>query len=245
MVAYRNHGPLGFDTHWGDPFDRGTLARTQSPWPGILKDLKAAQKLLLEFKKTMTGYESRIAAVLRSDSVNRVDFMIEKNLVNKTLMESVAVAIEQGTVKIKLGSSGDAYRASYTSWKKSRPSPETTGRTGQLTVNVGALPTPQGQIDVFHESVHALKDMRNYQIDWHEDEALAFVADTVFWLSLNMDLPAHQRTPFPTTGDAAPIYAASTALVNSKDMLNKPGTTLTWSDCDPLIKAIKQTHGYK
>ncbi|NNF17428.1 MAG: hypothetical protein HKN70_11830 [Gammaproteobacteria bacterium] len=245
MVAYKNHGPVGFDTHWGYPFDRGTLARTQSPWPGILSELKEAQKLLLEFKKTMTGHESRIAAVLRSDSANRVDFTIGESAVNKTLMDEVANAIEKGTVKIKLGSSGGGFRASYTSWKGRRPSPETTGRTGELTVNVGALPTMQGQVDVFHESVHALKDIQNYRIDRHQDEALAFLADTVFWLSLNKDLPAHQQTSFPTSGEAAPIYQASNALVKAKDMLDKPGAILKWSECDGLVKAIRQVRGYK
>ena len=245
MVAYHYPGPTGFDTYWGDPFDRGTLARTRMPLPGIMKDIREGRRLLLSFEKTMTGHEPRIAAILRSDAAKRVDFSIEKNSVNPTLMESVAQAIERGSVQIALGESGDNFRASYTTWKGHRPTPETEGRTGQLVVKLQYLPTHQGKVDVFHESVHALKDMRNYQINGDQDEALAYVADSIYWLAFNESLPKHQQTRFPPTGDSKPIYDASAALIESKDMLAKPGVMLRWSDCAALLKAIRQHSGYK
>ena len=234
------HGSIGISPYWEDSFDRGL----DSPWPGILEDIREGRKEWLELQRTMTGQESRIAGLLRSPLVDHVNFAIGQSWVNKAMMEIVAKAIEWGSIKILLGSSGKNLRASYSSNRPRVKSSRTRGRTGELTVKISALPTHQGQVDVFHESVHALKDILRYKINGHEDEALAFMADTLFWLSLNKTLPKRQQVPIPTEGDAAPIYAATTALVLSKDMLTSPGTVLNWSECSELLKAIKSHPHY-
>lgn len=239
MVSYRYPGPIGIHTYWGNPIDRDTLARESSHMPGILEGIREGRRLMLERLKTATGHESRIAAILRSGNADHIDFTIENVSVNKELMEMVATAIEDGSVKIELKDSGKTFRAIYTSWVGHIPSPETNGRIGRLTIKASALYRTQGQIDIFHESVHALRDIFRYQIDRHQNEALAYVADTMFWLS------AQPNKAFPTTGDAGPIYAASQALVGSKGMMKNRGTALQWSDCDALIDAIKLVPEYK
>jgi len=230
-------GPIGVGPNWSN-------TGTSSPWTGILEDIRKGRELWLELQKTMTGQEPQVAAVLRSKAAKRVNFSIGRCSVNETLMEKVADEIEYGSVSIILGSSGSSYRASYKSWIGHRPSSKTTGRSGQLKVRVDAWNTEQGRIDIFHESVHALRNIIRWDINGLQDEAVAFVADTLFWLSLNMDLPQSQRPVFPTSGDAAAIYDASRALVKSKDMLAKPGTALRWSECAALIKAIKDHPNY-
>ncbi len=92
--------------------------------------------------------------------------------------------------------------------------------------------------------MHVLKNILRWNIDRLKDEAIAFVADTIFWLSLNMDLPELQRPAFPTNADAAAIYDVSRALVKSKDMLATSGATLRWSECATLVKAIKDHLDY-
>jgi hypothetical protein len=254
MVDYKYPGPIGVGANWGyhagqypGPIGTGlnwSNSGTSSSWIGILDKISEGRKLWLEFQKTMTGSESLIAAVLRSNPAKRVNFSIDRCAVNKPMMENVADAIEFGSVRIQLGSSGLNYRAGYTRWLSHKPSPGTTGRSGRLTVRAGVWNTEQGKIDIFHESVHALKDILGWKINRLQDEAIAFLADTLFWLSLNMNLPSQQKTAFPATGDAAAIYDASRALVKSKDMLAKPGTALRWSECATLIKAIKEHPDY-
>ena len=242
MVAYRYVGTQHLDPFWYDSLEDGTTARTRSPLPGILKEMAAAYK-------PRTGLEPAVAAILRSDPVNLVNFQVENNIINKKLMELVAKAVIQGTVEIIIGDSGEDLDASYSSWKSRRKKIWEWNKVGEIEIK--RQDVISGKAAVFHECVHALKDIRKYKMaapggkEKHRDEAFAFLAETMFRMSLNLSLSIERRMPIPKAGKPGAVYAAATAIIDSKNMLTNPGTVLKWSDCDGLLAAVKAIKVYR
>ena len=104
--------------------------------------------------------------------------------------------------------------------------------TGEITIKRQAISSKNGKAVIFHESVHALKDVCNYKLDnMQQDEALAYVADAIYM--------SFEKIKFPKTGLVGALYKELKALIDKHKMLVKPGTALQWTDCDKLILAVK------
>lgn len=236
MVAYRYPGTQRIDPYWHDSLDDGTTARTRTPLPGNLKELYSALQ-------STTGAERDVATVLISSPVNSVDFRVDNIIINKTLMSMVHFAIISGKVKIKIKKPGGNFEALYSSWKHRRKLPGEEGKIGEIQIKRNAASTDTGKGAIFHECVHALKDLCNYEMassgggEMHRDEAFAYLAETLFISASKMKIPSG--------GLGGAVFTAAAEIVNSKDMLKRPGTVLKWSDFDALIKAVKAVPEYR
>jgi len=174
--------------------------------------------------------------LLRSGPVGRVNFRIEANAVNQKLMEKVVNAIWDDFVAVTEGYSGPKLAASYNSSKTRVPKAWQKKRMGTIVVRPGAINTRMGKAAIFHECVHALKDLCNYKMNMQKDEAFAYLADAVYM--------AHENIKVTNTGKVGNLYTAANAIIKSKKMLEKPGTVLQWSDCEALIAAVKAIDVY-
>ena len=237
MVAYRYPGTQRIDPYGYDPLDDGTTPRTRTPLPGTLKEMYLALQ-------STTDVERAVATVLISSPVNSVDFRVENIIINRTLMGMVHFAIISGKVdiKIKIEKPDDNFEALYSSWKHRRQTPGEEGKIGEIQIKRNAGSTDTGKGAIFHECVHALKDMCNYKMappggrEMHRDEAFAFLAETLFISASKMKIPSG--------GLGGAVFTAAAEIIKSKDMLKHPGTVLKWSDLDALIEAVKAVPEY-
>ncbi len=184
----------------------------------------------------MANLSAEVVKILQINPINRINFKIESILVNKEQMNKVAKAITNGFIEISIGNSGPNFAASYTSWKTRRQKPGQKKLIGKITINSGALHKPIGRAAIFHECVHALMDVAGYKPGMRRDEAVAYLADALFMATLKIRVTQ--------VGNVGVLYNAANKLIASKKMLNKPGTILRWSDCDPLLAAIKAIPAY-
>jgi len=195
-----------------------------TPGPQLGSNLKGNTKV-------QGFWAPRIAKILRGPPVSSVSFSLDNNLINEAQMEKVAKAFLNDSIEIKIGPSGDNFEAAYTSWKTRRKNPKK--KIGRITISQNA-----GKGAIFHESVHALKDINNYKLTMHEDEVFAYLAGALYnWALSDKKIIAK--------GETGLIFKAANAIIDSKKMLSKPGTKLQWSDCDALIEAVKAHSAYK
>lgn len=181
--------------------------------------------------------ESEVAAVLRDHPVGRISFKVETIAVNKAQMESVAKAIESGDIAIEVGSTGGQLGAAYSSFTSRRVAAGEKKLIGRITLgSAKVVKTALGKASIFHESVHALMDVKGLKVTMHNDEVVAYLADAIYL----------RATHTTVTGGALEkaIFDAAFALVDGRKMLAKQGVTLTWKDCDKLRDAIKAHPAY-
>lgn len=184
------------------------------------------------------GLESDVAKVLRNEPAGRINFKVDTVAVNRLQMESVAKAIENGDIAVKIGATGSLLGAAYSSWKTRRWGPDEKKLTGEITMGSNkVLNDVIGRAGIFHESVHAMMDVKNIKVSMHDDEVIAYLADALY-------LKASRYTNISGKPQDMAIYKAAFAIVDSHRLLTKGGITLKGSDCDALRNAIKANPAY-
>ena len=176
--------------------------------------------------------ESDVAAVLRKHPADSIAYSLDHIAVDKAQMEFVAKAIDKGDISVKITPTGDLLGAAYSSYKTRRTEAGQKKLIGEIALpSASVLNSPVGRAGIFHESVHALLDVRPHGISLHNgDEALAYIADAMYLKATNTRVQ----------GDAAAraIYDAAFAIVDQHKMLTRRGVALNWTDCDDLLAAI-------
>lgn len=183
--------------------------------------------------------ESDVADILRKDPSDRINFKVDNIAVNKKMMESVAAAIESGDIAVETGSVGGGLGAAYSSFVSR------TWKTGEKKligkISLGGartLTTTVGRAAVFHESVHALMDVKSLKITMHNDEVVAYIADALY-------MKANKTQGSTTVDEDKKILDAARAIVDQHKLLEKPGVTLTWQQCEALRVAIADNSHYR
>lgn len=185
------------------------------------------------------GLESDVADVLRSPPVDQIRFTIETIAINKVEMEKVAKAIDADDILVVPGQANDG--PYYQTMKTMRIKPGEDKKIGKITVGARAPKSTIGRAAIFHESVHALMDVNGTSLNRHRHEAIAYLADAMYLSASNF--PA-KRLGVDAQGRA--IFDAAYGLVKSQKMrLIRRGAKLTWSDCTPLLNAIKAHKDYQ
>ena len=180
--------------------------------------------------------EASVAKVLREPEVGLVNFRIDTFAVDQAAMESVAKAIESQDLRVEIGGTG-SFGAAYTSWKGRRWDEGEKKQIGRITLGkADVVSTPIGKASIFHESVHALVDVKSLKVTELNDEVAAYVADATY-------LRATKTTIRGGTLEMA-IYKAAFQIVDDKGLLKKKGVAIKWSDCDDLRAAIKAYPNY-
>lgn len=163
--------------------------------------------------------EASVASVLRQDPVGRIGFKVEMISVDKSQMESVAKAIEKRDVVVETGSTGPQLGAAYSSWKTRRLDPGEKKLIGKITLgSANVVKTSLGRAAIFHESVHALIDVKDLKVSMHNDEVAAYLADAMYL----------KATKTSISGGALEraIYDAAFRIIDVHKMLAKPGVIL-------------------
>lgn len=182
--------------------------------------------------------ESTVTKVLRGHPATKINFKIDTLVINRVQMEKVAKAIESDDIKVEVDATGDQLDAAYSSWKTRRVKEGEKKLIGKITLkNKNVAAKAIGRAAIFHESVHALKDVNDTKITMHNDEVAAYVADALY-LKLS---DVHQ-----VAGGAQEkaIFNAAFAIVDSKKMVKKAQVALRWDDCNKLRDAIKAHSAY-
>jgi hypothetical protein len=182
---------------------------------------------------------SDVAQVLRVHPASRISFKIEHVVVDSTQMDLVAKAIEKQDISVATGSTGPQLGAAYSSFVGRRFGPGEKKLIGSITLgSENVVRTPLGKASIFHESVHALKDVKGWTVpSMQDEEVVAYVADAMY-------LRANHTSVSGGPLEMA-IYKAAFAIVDGRDMLTRPGAVLRWSDCDALRTAIKAHPAYQ
>ena len=181
--------------------------------------------------------ESDVAAVLRAEPVGRISFSLESIAVNKSRMESVAKAIENGDVAISLGSAGEKLGAAYSSFVGRRPVAGQKQLIGEIRLSESVLKDSVGRAGVFHESCHALLDVNPAKFAVRNgDEVFAYIADGLYLKAVHASISGQTS--------AMAIYNAAFALIAAHNMLAKPGVALQMTDCQDLLSAINANPAY-
>jgi hypothetical protein len=183
--------------------------------------------------------ESDVAGVLRTGPAARIAYSLDHIAVNKIQMEFVAKAIDSGDVAIKITSVGGLLGAAYSSYRGRRPEAGQKKLIGEIALpRAGIVNDPIGKAGIFHESIHALLDVKPSSISVRNgDEALAYIGDAMYLKAANAAIRSS------STGMA--IYTAAFAIIAKYKMLTKHGVALKWSDCDDLLDAINADPAYR
>jgi hypothetical protein len=153
-------------------------------------------------------------------------------------MEKVAKAIESGDITVVADSTGDQLDAAYSSWKTRRVKEGEKKLLGKITLKNKAVGAKViGRAAIFHESVHALKDVNNTKITMHNDEVAAYLADALY-----LKLSGIHKVAGGAQEKA--IFNAAFAIVDSRKMTKKKGVSLRWDDCTNLREKIKAHPAY-
>jgi len=185
------------------------------------------------------GIEADVAAVLRRDPAGRISYSLDHIVVDKVQMEFVAKSIDNGDIAVNVTSVGNLLGAGYSSYKGRRVEAGQKKLIGEIALPRASLVNePIGKAGIFHESVHALLDVRPSSISVRNgDEALAYIADAMY-LKAN-------GTSISSTAENMAIYNAAFDIIAKYKMLTKRGVALKWSDCDALLDAINSNSAYR
>ena len=182
--------------------------------------------------------QSDVAQVLRVSPANRISFKIETIAVDSTQMALVASAIDKGDISVETGSTGPQLGAAYSSFVGRRFAPGEKKLIGSIKLGSDSVVrSALGRASIFHESVHALKDVKGWKVpSMQDEEVVAYLADAMY-------LRANHTSISGGALEMA-IYKAAFAMVDDRKMLANAGAMLTWSDCDALRAAIKAHPAY-
>lgn len=183
--------------------------------------------------------ESDVAQVLRAHPVDRISFKVDTVAIDKTQMELVAKAIDNQDISVVTGSTGAQLGAAYSSFVGRRFGADEKKLIGRITLgSENVVRTAVGKASIFHESVHALKDVKGWKVpSMQDEEVVAYLADALY-------LRANHTSVSGGTLEMA-IYKAAFAIVDGRNMVAKLGIALKWSDCDALRAAIKAHPAYQ
>jgi len=185
------------------------------------------------------SFQSDVAQILRDPPVNRIGFKVEHIAIDRTQMDLVAQAIDKQDISVAVGSSGPQLGAAYSSFVGRRFGPGEKKVIGSITLgSENVVRSALGRAAIFHESVHALKDVKGWKVPTMQDEeVVAYLADAMY-------LRANHTS---VTGGALEmaIYNAAFAIVDARKMLMSLGVILRWTDCDALRAAIKAHPAYR
>jgi hypothetical protein len=182
--------------------------------------------------------ESDVAAVLRNEPAGRISYSLGSIPVDKSQMEFVAKAIETGDISVSVKHTG-GLDAAYSSFKGRRQEAGQKKLIGEIALRTASVVTHSiGRAGVFHESVHALVDVKTRIITVRNgDEALAYIADAMYLKATNTSVSSDPK------GQA--IYDAAFALISRRKMLARPGVALKWTDVGDLLDAINAHPAYQ
>lgn len=183
--------------------------------------------------------ESDVAQVLRANPVDRISFKVENVTIDRTQMDLVAKAIEKGDISVGTGSTGPQLGAAYSSFVGRRFGAGEKKLIGSITLgSAGVVRSALGRASIFHESVHALKDVKGWKVpSMQDEEVVAYLADALY-------LRANHTSISGGALEMA-IYKAAFAIVDARKMLATHAVLLKWSDCDALRTAIKAHPAYQ
>lgn len=183
--------------------------------------------------------ESDVADILRKDPSDRINFKVDNIAVNKKMMESVAAAIESGDIAVETGGVGGGLGAAYSSFVSRSWKAGEKKLIGKISLDSPkAVTTLVGRAAVFHESVHALMDVKSNKITMHNDEVVAYIADALY-------MKANKTNATTKSLEDQKILDAARAVVDQHKLLEKPGVTLTWQQCEALRVAIADNTKYR
>lgn len=182
--------------------------------------------------------ESDVAQVLRGPPANRISFKVENIAVDKAQMDLVAQAIEKQDISVVTGSAGPKLGAAYSSFVGRRFDPGEKKLIGRITLgSENVVRTALGKASIFHESVHALMDVKGTKVpSMQDDEVVAYLADAMYLRANHTSISGGELE--------MAIYNAAFAIVDARQMLTKHGV-LKWNDCDSLRDAIKAYPAYQ
>jgi hypothetical protein len=183
--------------------------------------------------------QADVAQVLRASPVNRISFKVENIAIDAGQMDLVAKAIDKGDISVGTGDTGSQLGAAYSSF---------VGRTfgagekkliGSIKLgSEAAVRSAIGRAAIYHESVHALKDVKGWKVPTMQDEeVVAYLADAAY-------LRANKTSVSGGSLEMA-IYTAAFAIVDGRDVLTRPGSVIRWSECGALRDAIKAHPAYQ
>ena len=126
--------------------------------------------------------ESDVAQVLRVQPVDRISFKIEHVAIDKTQMDLVAKAIEKQDISVVTGGPGSQLGAAYSSFVGRRFSAGERKLIGRITLgSESVVRSALGKASIFHESVHALKDVKGWKVpSMQDEEVVAYLADALY-----------------------------------------------------------------
>jgi hypothetical protein len=182
--------------------------------------------------------ESDVAAVLRNEPAARISYSLGNIPVDKSQMEFVAKAIETGDISVSVKDTG-GLGAAYSSFKGRRQEGGQKKLIGEIALrDASVVKHSIGKAGVFHESVHALVDVKSRIISVRNgDEALAYIADAMYLKATSTNVSSDPK------GKA--IYDAAFALISQRKMLTRRGVALKWSDVSDLLDAINAHPAYQ
>lgn len=183
--------------------------------------------------------QSDVAQVLRAAPANRISYKIENIAIDPSQMALVAQAIDKQDISVATGSTGPQLGAAYSSFVGRRFGPGEKKLIGSITLgSENVVRTAMGKASIFHESVHALKDVKGWRVpSMQDEEVVAYLADAAY-------LRANHTSVSGGALEMA-IYNAAFAIVDGRGLLTTPGVILRWGDCDALRAAIKAHPAYR
>ena len=182
--------------------------------------------------------QSSVAEVLRNPPVGHISFKIDNIAVNKAQMEAVAAAVEKQDIAVEVANTGPQLGAAYSSFVSRRWADGEKKLIGKITLGGADVVTSSvGKAAIFHESVHALMDVKGLKVSMHNDEVIAYLADAMYLKKTSTNISGGELEKA--------IYNAAFAIIQTHKMLTKLGVTLKWTDCDALLDAIKAHPAYR
>lgn len=182
--------------------------------------------------------ESDVADVLKKSPVDRINFRIDLVSVNKSQMAAVAAAIEKQDIAVEVASTGPQLGAAYSSFVSRKWGEGEKKLIGKITLGSADVATSAvGKASIFHESVHALMDVKSLKVSMHNDEVVAYLADALYLKKTSTGISGGKLE--------MAIYNAAFGIIAAHKMLTKPSVSLKWTDCDALRDAIKAHPAYK
>jgi hypothetical protein len=182
--------------------------------------------------------ESSVADVLKNAPVGTINFKVDIVTVNKDQMAAVAAAVEKGDIAVEVANTGAQLGAAYSSFVSRKWGAGEKKLIGRITLGDATVATSSvGKASIFHESVHALMDVKGHKVSMHNDEVVAYLADALYL----------KKTSTGVSGGKLEmaIYNAAFQIINTHKMQTKLGVMLSWTDCDPLRDAIKAHPAYQ
>ncbi|HTI38085.1 MAG TPA: hypothetical protein VL484_11020 [Vicinamibacterales bacterium] len=185
------------------------------------------------------SFQSDVAHILRDHPVDRIRFKVENIAIDGTQMDLVAKAIDKQDIAVAVGSSGPQLGAAYSSFVGRTFGPGEKKLIGSITLgSENVVRSALGRAAIYHESVHALKDVKGWKVpSMQDEEVVAYLADAMY-------LRANHTSVSGGALEMA-IYKAAFAIVDARNMLTRPGVVLNWGDCDALRSAIKAHPAYR